>query len=157
MAKKKANCPNRELVEVAVEARKSGMSYGKYVAKRMIKEQMREIRKTSQEKQEKCIEIACKECGLGSQAVWFSKDLRPTTPAQKMMQEIINKETFPAKISFMFCDELDMCFFYGPDGTARCTYSGTAKAGSDDIKHNLVMAFKTAEQVLEKMQSLYTQ
>ena len=74
-----------------------------------------------------------------------------------MMREIINKETFPAKISFMFCDELDMCFFYGSDGTARCTYSGTAKAGSDDIKHNLVMAFKTAEQVLEKMQSLYTQ
>ena len=36
------------------------------------------------------------------------------------------------------------------------SYSGATKAGSDDIRHNLVMAFKTAEIILDKMQELST-
>lgn len=116
---------------------------------------MKEVQKRLNEKRERCIVEACKEAGLGDKITWFSDEVKPKTPAQKIMQEIVNRTEFPAKISFMYCDELDMCFFFGPDGTPRCTYSGTAKAGSDDIKRNLAAAFKTAEVVLDKMQTLY--
>ena len=145
---------NSDLLEVAKEARKAGMSYGKYVQQKYLEEQMKEKEKIKLTKQAEHIQKACLDCGLGGRVTWFDDSIKPTAPAYKIMREIKNRHDFPAKLSFMHCDELDMCFFYGPDGTARCSYSGTAKAGSDDIRHNIIMAFKTAEQVLDKMQEL---
>ena len=144
-----------DLAEMAKEATEAGMTYGKYVERLTIEKQMKESQKARNEKQERCITEACKECGLAGSVIWFSGEMKPQTHAQKIMREIVSKDTFPAKISFMFCDELDMCFFFGPDGTPRCSYSGTAKVGSEDIKHNIVEAFQKAEQVLEKMRTLY--
>lgn len=146
-----------DLAEIAKEATEAGMTYGKYIERLTIEKQTKESQKARNEKQERCITEACKECGLGGSVIWFSDDIKPHTPAQKIIREIVNKNTFPSKISFMFCDELDMCFFFGPDGAPRCTYSGTAKAGSDDIRHNIVAAFEKAEKVLDMMQALYTQ
>ena len=142
------------LQALAKEARKAGMSYGKYVQLKYVEEQMKEKEQLKATKQAEHIQKACLECGLAGTITWFSKDLKPTTPAGQIMREIKNRPDFPAKTSFMFCEELDMCFFYGSDGAARCSYSGTAKVGSEDIKHNIVAAFKTAEKVLEKMQEL---
>lgn len=142
------------LQALAKEARKAGMSYGKYVQQKYLEEQMKEKEKIKLTKQAEHIKKACLDCGLGGRVTWFDDSIESTAPAHKIMREIKNRHDFPAKLSFMHCDELDMCFFYGPDGTARCSYSGTAKAGSDDIRHNIIMAFKTAEQVLDKMQEL---
>lgn len=160
MGKKKKK-PNEELLKVAAEARAAGMTYGEYTAKRYLEMQMEQKRKQreeeekiTQERQRKHIEEACKEAGLGGHVTWFSDSIKPTTHATSMAADILRKKNFPAKCSFMFCDELDMCFFYSQDGIARVTFSGETKAGSEDIRHNIIMAFKTAEKVLDIMQDL---
>lgn len=158
-AKKKE--PNKELLAAAAEARKAGMTYGQYQAKRYLEEQAEQMKKEREEREEALLKkqteymkAACQEAGIGGHVVLFAGDIKPTTEVQKMAAEIVGKKKFLAKISFMFCDELDMCFFYDRTGAARMTYSGATKAGSEDIRHNLVMAFKTADKVLEKMQEL---
>lgn len=150
MARQKKQ-PNCELLETVKMADKAGLSYGKFVEKKYLEKQMNE---KQNERQAEYIRLACKENGLAGSITWFPKEIKPTTPAQKIMVEIVNRPTFPAKCSFMYCDELDMCFFYGPDGSARCSYSGEAKVGSKDIRQNIVKAFKTAEKVLNRMQAL---
>ena len=152
--RKKKKPSNDELLELAKKAREVGMSYGQYTAKLYMEEQIAMKRQEKIEKQIEYMKIACREAGLSEHITLFSKDIKPTAPAAAMAAEIIGRKDFPAKCSFMYCDELDMCFYYGSDGTARMAYSGETKAGSDDIKHNLVMAFKTAEKVLDKMQEL---
>ena len=160
---KKKKEPNEELLAAAIEARAAGMTYGQYQAKKYLKEQAEQMRKEREareeallKKQAEYIQAACQEAGIGGHAILFTGGIKPTTPAQKIAAEIVGKNEFLAKISFMYCDELDMCFFYDRTGAARMSYSGAAKAGSDDIRHNLVMAFKTAEIVLDKMQELST-
>ena len=154
MTGRKKKTSNDELLELAKKARAAGMTYGQYIAKLYVEEQKEMKQRERIEKQIEYMKIACREAGIGESVVLFSKSIKPTTPAAAIASEVIGRKEFPAKCSFMYCDELDMCFFYGPDGTARMSYSGETKAGSDDIKHNLVMAFKTAEKVLDKMQEL---
>ena len=146
--------PDNSLQAVAKEARLAGMSYGKYVQQKYVEKMMKEKEQLKITKQAEHIQKACLECGLSGNITWISDHLKPTTPAGKIMMEIKNRSDFPSKISFMFCDELDMCFFYEADGTARCSFSGATRAGSEDIKHNIVSAFKIAEKVLEKMEEL---
>lgn len=159
-AKKKKE-PNEELLAAAKEARAAGMTYGQYQAKKYLEEQAEQMKKEREareeallKKQAEYMKAACKEAGIGGHAVLFAGGIKPTTEAQKIAAEIVGKKEFLAKISFMYCDELDMCFFYDQTGAARMSYSGVTKAGSDDIRHNLVMAFKTAEIILDKMQEL---
>lgn len=160
---KKKKGPNEELLAVAREARAAGMTYGQYQAEKYLKEQAEQMKKEREarekallKKQAEYIKTACQEAGIGGHTILFSGSIKPTTPAQKIVAEIVGKDEFLAKISFMYCDELDMCFFYDQTGAARMSYSGATKAGSDDIRHNLVMAFKTAEIILDKMQELST-
>lgn len=49
---------------MAKEATEAGMTYGKYVERLTIEKQMKESQKARNEKQERCITEACKECGL---------------------------------------------------------------------------------------------
>lgn len=53
-----------DLAEMAKEATEAGMTYGKYVERLTIEKQMKESQKARNEKQERCITEACKECGL---------------------------------------------------------------------------------------------
>ncbi len=57
----------------------------------------------------------------------------------------------------MFCDTLDMCFFYGgPQGNIPyMTYAGYVTAGSPDITEGkLLEAFQKADAVLRAMKRL---
>lgn len=157
MAGRKKKEPNAELLKTAAEAKAAGMSYGQYQAKRFIEEEMARKEELKQKKQAEHIETACREAGLGGHVICFGKDGYKThTEAQKiMMKQFAPGKAVPAKTSFMYCDELDMCFFYSANGKACCSYSGITKAGSDDIEHNIIQAFKSAKAVLDRMQELY--
>lgn len=63
----------------------------------------------------------------------------------------------PVKNSYMFCDTLDMCFFYGgpQHDIPYMTYAGYVTAGSPDITEDkLVEAFNKAGAVLRIMKRL---
>ena len=153
--------PNADLQSAAAQARAAGMTYGQFTAKKYLEEEMEKRRKEREEaqrakleRQAEWIKAACEQAGLGSHVSWFSEDAIPNTAAANIALEVLGRGCFPTKSSFMFCDELDMCFFYDGTGRARMSFSGETKAGSDDIKHNFAMAFKTAEKVLDIMQEL---
>lgn len=157
MAGRKKKEPNAELLKTVAEAKAAGMSYGQYQAKKFIEEEMARKEELKQKKQAEHIETACREAGLGGHVMNFGKNhFKASTEAQKiMMEQFASGKVVPAKTSFMYCDELDMCFFYSASGKACCSYSGITKAGSDDIEHNIVQAFKSAKAVLDRMQELY--
>lgn len=61
-------------------------------------------------------------------------------------------QQLPVKNSYMFCDTLDMCFFYGPGDTPKVAYAGHAGADERDITEGkLVEAFRKADTVLRAM------
>ena len=157
MAGRKKKEPNAELLKTAAEAKAAGMSYGQYQAKRFIEEEMARKEELKQKKQAEHIETACREAGLGGHVMNFGKNhFKASTEAQKiMMEQFASGKVVPAKTSFMYCDELDMCFFYSANGKACSSYSGITKAGSDDIEHKIIQAFKSAKAVLDRMQELY--
>ena len=144
MAGRKKKEPNAELLKTVAEAKAAGMSYGQYQAKRFIEEEMARKEELKQKKQAEHIETACREAGLGGHVMNFGKNhFKASTEAQKiMMEQFASGKVVPAKTSFMYCDELDMCFFYSASGKACCSYSGITKAGSDKA-------------VLDRMQELY--
>ena len=57
------------------------------------------------------------------------------------------------KNSYMFCDSLDMCFFYDKAMIPTVTYAGYAQFMSKDTK-TLPRAFEKAKEVLEAMQKV---
>ena len=64
-------------------------------------------------------------------------------------------QQFPVKNSYMFCDTLDMCFFFGPGDTPKVAYAGHAGADERDITEGkLVEAFRKADTVLRAMKRL---
>lgn len=152
--KKKKQSSEEALREVAAQARQAGMSYGKFTALQYLKEQTKMKQRIDAAKQAEIIAKACREYELDGSITWFTKNLKPRTHAEKIAAECFDKKEFPAKTSFLFCDELDMCFFFSANGTARVAFSGTSPAGSADITKNFIMAFRTAEKVLERMQEL---
>lgn len=157
---KKKKEPNEELRKLAHEAQEAGTTYGQYTAKKYLEEQMaikeREAKKIEllATKQAENIQLACLENDLGGSITWFSAKRKPHTEAEKIASKHKSKPNFPSKVSFMYCDELDMCFFYDTSGNACVTYSGIARAGSGDIREGLVKAFQIAEKVLDRMQEL---
>lgn len=155
MARKKSEQPFASLPEVAKEASDAGMTYGKYVGLKYIEEHAQTVQHTLDEKSADCIRRACEACGVDGHVVWFSDQIKPNSPDQRIAAATLNRKNFPAKVSFMYCDGLDMCFFYGPNGKAYCSYSGLTTAGSDDIKGNIIKAFETAKKILDYMTKYY--
>lgn len=106
----------------------------------------------SEEKQAEIIAWACRINGLDGHIKWIKRNLDCNTWAEKIADRFRKKE-FPVKNSFMFCETLDMCFFFEPkSGLACMTYAGYAYAGSNDIKENLKIAFSKADHILTMMQ-----
>ena len=78
------------------------------------------------------------------------RQAEPTAVACKQVGQ-----QFPMKNSYMFCDTLDMCFFYGPGDTPKVAYAGHAGADERDITEGkLVEAFRKADAVLRAMKRL---
>lgn len=75
------------------------------------------------------------------------------TLAEKIAVQFMQAgQQLPVKNSYMFCDTLDMCFFYGPGDTPKVAYAGHAGADERDITEGkLVEAFRKADTVLRAM------
>ena len=102
---------------------------------------------------------AAKNLSYDGHITWLDskKRLPKWTEARAVQMSAFHgtKEQTPVKNSYMFCDALDMCFFFDKNNHASFSYSGVATVNRDDIvKHNLVDAFRRAEIFLAEMQKL---
>ena len=78
------------------------------------------------------------------------RQAEPTAVACKQVGQ-----QFPMKTSYMFCDMLDIRFFYGPGGTTQVAYAGyTTAASADFAEGKLVEAFRKVDIVLRPMRNL---
>ena len=76
------------------------------------------------------------------------------TWAEKIAVRFKGKDPLPVKNSYMYCDTLDMCFYYEPDGTPGMTYAGYVTADSADIKDGKLMeAFRKAREAEKEMKA----
>ena len=106
----------------------------------------------SVEKQAEIIAWACQMDGLDGHIKWIERNFDCETWAEKIANRF-RKKKFPVKNSYMYCDTLDMCFFFEPtSGLACMSYAGYAYADSRDVKENLKVAFSKADHILTMMQ-----
>lgn len=109
-------------------------------------------------RQAQLIEKACIEAGVDSHITWHEHKSDAHTWAERISVRFMDgRQPRPAKNSYMYCDTLDMCFFYGgPTGdTPYITYAGYATAGSPDITEGkLTAALERANTVLQAMKRL---
>lgn len=104
------------------------------------------------EQQAKLITAACKEAGLDGHIRWIEGKKQADTWAEKIAIRFKDGNPLPVKNSYMYCDTLDMCFFYNEAGTPFMTYAGYVTADSKDITEGkLLEAFRMARQVLSTM------
>ncbi len=108
------------------------------------------------EREAELISKACKEAGLDAHIRWIECRKEAQTWAEKMAVQFMQTgRQLPVKNSYMFCDTLDMCFFYTPKGTPQVVYAGYAHADSPDIAEGkLIEAFRKANTVLQAMKRL---
>lgn len=109
----------------------------------------------TREQQAENIHKACIEAGLDGHVKWIERRTQANTWAEKIAVRFKGNGPLPVKKSYMYCDTLDMCFFYGPEGIPYMTYSGYATVNSKDITDGTLMeAFRKARQVLGTMREL---
>lgn len=108
------------------------------------------------ERQVELISKACKEAWLDSHIRQIERRKDAQTWAEKIAVQFMQAgQQLPVKNSYMFCDTLDMCFFYGPGDTPKVAYAGHAGADERDITEGkLVEAFRKADAVLRAMKRL---
>ncbi len=109
----------------------------------------------TKERQAELIAAACKEAGLDGHIRWIEGRKQADTWAEKIAVRFKSDGPLPVKNSYMYCDTLDMCFFYDEQGTPLMTYAGYVTADSKDITEGkLLEAFRRARQVLSTMREL---
>ena len=109
----------------------------------------------TEQRQAELIAAACKEAGLDSHIRWIDTKKQADTWAEKIAMRFKGRSSFPVKNSYMYCDTLDMCFFFGPGDTPKVAYAGHAGADEKDITEGkLLEAFRRARQVLSTMKEL---
>ena len=108
------------------------------------------------ERQAELISKACKEAGLDSHIRLIERRKEAQTWAEKIAVQFMQAgQQLPVKNSYMFCDTLDMCFFYGPGDTPEVAYAGHAGADERDITEGkLVEAFRKADAAQRDMKRL---
>lgn len=105
--------------------------------------------------EERLISTACKEAGLDSHIRWIKRAKDAGTWAERIAERFREGRDMPVKNSYMYCDTLDMCFFYDRAEKPHMTYAGYATASSPDITEGkLVKAFEKAQEVLKAMSRL---
>ena len=108
--------------------------------------------------QARAITKACIEAGLESHITWHKSAADLRTWAERISNRFRDgRQPRPVKNSYMYCDTLDVCFFYGGPShdTPYMTYAGYVTAGSPDITEGkLSEAFKKAGAVLRAMKRL---
>lgn len=109
----------------------------------------------TEKRQAELIAAACKEAGLDGHIRWIEGKKQADTWAEKIAMRFKGNNALPVKNSYMFCDTLDMCFFYNEAGMPFMTYAGYVTAESKDITEGkLLEAFLRARQVLSTMREL---
>ena len=108
------------------------------------------------ERQAELISVACKQAGVDSHIRWIERRKEAQTWAEKIAVQFMRAgQQFPVKNSYMFCDMLDIRFFYGPGGTTQVAYAGyTTAASADFAEGKLVEAFRKVDIVLRPMRNL---
>lgn len=107
------------------------------------------------ERQAELITTACREVGLDTHIRWIEGKRQAQTWAERIAVRFMGAAQLPVKNSYMFCDTLDMCFFYTPQGVPQVAYAGYAAAASADLAEGkLVEAFRKADTVLRLMKKL---
>jgi len=110
------------------------------------------------DKQAELIHNACRECGLDGHVKWIEGKQDVQSWAEKIAERFRNKRNMPIKNSYMYCDQLDMCFFYTEWDLPVVTYAGYAGVNDTDITQGkLGQAFRKAREVLEAMRRLATE
>lgn len=110
----------------------------------------------TEEQFEEALKISAKQCGLDAHVSHLYKKSDKQTWADRIIG-IFFRKGMPIKRSYMWCNTLDMTFFFLKDGTAVYTYSGYAD-NRDANEERIVQAFRKAnemrlamEQALAKM------
>lgn len=107
------------------------------------------------DKQAELIHKACRECGLDGHVKWIETRKDTQTWAEKIAERFRQNRNIPVKNSYMYCDQLDMCFFYTAWDLPVVTYAGFAGVNDKDITEGqLEQAFRKAREVLEAMRRL---
>lgn len=98
---------------------------------------------------------ACRECGLDSHTKTIRYKKEAYTYAEKIAV-MHNGVPLVVKNSYMFCNALDICFFFTKEGNPCFSYSGIAYDGNSDITdRNIQHAFRKASEVLSVMKTIY--
>lgn len=106
-------------------------------------------------KQAELIHNACRECGLDGHVKWIETKEDVQTWAEKIAERFRLTRNMPLKNSYMYCEQLDMCFFYTAWDLPVVTYAGFAGVNDKDITEGqLEQAFRKAREVLEAMRRL---
>lgn len=101
--------------------------------------------------QAKALVIASKKCGLDSHVSFIEKKSELYTWADKIAGRFFRKR-MPVKKSYLYCDSLDIDFFFLEDGTAIYTYAGYADC-RDATEEKIVNAFRIANLMRQEMQN----
>lgn len=107
------------------------------------------------DKQAELIHKAFREYGLDGHVKWIETRKDIQTWAEKIAERFRQNRNIPVKNSYMYCDQLDMCFFYTAWDLPVVTYAGFAGVNDKDITEGqLEQAFRKAREVLEAMRRL---
>lgn len=104
------------------------------------------------ERQAAIIKAACKAANLGTHITKITAKNNAQTWAERLAVRFKRpREAMAIRSSFMYCDSLDMCFFFLDGSTPAFAYAGYTVAQSSDANGGLVSAFAKANEVLNYM------
>lgn len=75
----------------------------------------------------------------------------PATMAEHAMTRFGGKASTPRKNSYLYCDSVDACFFYGPTGAPTVTFTARWTYGAKDLDR-LGEAAELIKNMLHNMQ-----
>ena len=93
----------------------------------------------------KALQISAKKCGLDAHISWLDKKANMSTWADRIIG-VFYRKGMPIKRSYMYCNSLDMTFFFSKNGKAVYTYSGYADK-RDATEEKIVNAFRKANEM----------
>lgn len=110
----------------------------------------------SNEKKTEMLQKASWICGLDSHVKIIEKKFDEFTWAERISSHFRTPRTaMPVKNSYMFCDTLDMTFFYDKNNKPCVTYAGYAYCGCEDLRlGRLKKAIDKADEMLYTMKRL---
>ena len=109
------------------------------------------MKEVNHELQVNAIAAAAKKCKLDAHIiVAYRKNDCGYTWANKIMGRWYRRK-MPYKNSYMFCDTMDLCFFFNENNEPMYTYAGYADLERDAREDKNVDAFKKANLMLKYM------